>query len=358
MKVQVPRHLGLKSARRTNLGTWDCAFGFADKLTKHLELDSEALSVLEFCFVPRSAEEIAAKFSLPLPDVESAIGDLKRAGVLGDCFEVPLQLQRYDRHILFYDQNGLGGIKAQEQISNAKVCLIGMGGIGNWVALNLIGAGLKEIRFVDFDTVELTNLTRQILFDETSLGKPKVAEAARVLTPKNSQTKVVAIDAKADGIERIGSWIAGCDFVVLSADRPADIHVWVDAACVRHGIPYLNIGYRDGSGIVGPLTVPGKTSCYQCFKGTPTTQHGGTATPEDLVEKWDGRYQASSFGPLNALVSTIGTLEVLKMLCAEDKVISLDTELAIDPLTMEIVKTAYHRDPACWQCSRVESVAR
>jgi bacteriocin biosynthesis cyclodehydratase domain-containing protein len=243
----------------------------------------------------------------------------------------------------------------QERLSQARVALIGMGGIGNWVALNLIGSGLKELRLVDFDTIEETNLTRQILFSEKDIGKHKVVVAKNALSGKNKNTEITVHLSQIDGETALEEILKDIDFVVLSADRPARIHDWLDSVCIHKRIPYLNIGYRDGVGIVGPMTIPGETSCYQCFKHEP--DNNSTIHKEDseiaLMEEFEARYQAPSFGPLNALVSAIGATEILKYLGQFGSIESHATEINIDPITFETERRHYEKDTVCKQCAQI-----
>lgn len=349
---QLPRYLSLSSIKETLPGKYHAVFGNTPALRRELELDEAGLALLRFCFKPRSIAEISRQSGEGASKVRALCAALASAGILSVVGKsVNPAFSRYDRHSLFYAMNGGDASACQTRISRARVALIGMGGIGNWVALNLIGAGLKELRLLDFDHIELSNLTRQVLFDESDIGRSKVRTAARVLTRKNRQTKVRAVSLRVRDPKSLAAHLRGIDFVILSADRPEKIHDWLDEVCVRRAIPYLNIGYRDGTGVVGPLTVAKKTSCYQCFKPSTLKPRPRAARAEALRAEFDARYQAPSFGPLNALVSTIGSLEVLKYLTGLGGVESLGVELSVDPLSLETTRTPYPRDKRCWHCS-------
>lgn len=354
-KYQVPRHLGLEALTKKSKDQWSCEFGFNKKTKRWIDLDQEALDLLKFLFTARSLVEVCQNTALSEPQAVEVLNQLQDAGLVEQIQEREARFERYDRHFLFYAQNGINPLEAQTKLSNCRVSLIGVGGIGNWVALNLVGLGLKEIRLIDFDTVELTNLTRQVLFEESSIGKSKIQEATRFLSPRNSQTRFVPLEASIRSEEQVAGLIEGSDFVVVSADRPKSIHDWIDRACVRLGIPYINLGYRDSVGGVGPLTVPGQTSCYHCFKSASQAPEAPPKNLEadDCIEMWDRRYQAPSFGPLNAMVSTMGTLEMIKYFCAPETLRTLDCELAVDPMSFEIKEHHFVRDPHCKHCREV-----
>src|SRR6185312_8378196 len=103
------------------------------------------------------------------------------------------------------------------------------------------------------------------------------------LRARNSATKITPVELNVNGAKSLRKHLKGMDFVIVSADRPARIHDWVDEICIDYGTPYLNLGYRDGMGVVGQLTVKGKSSCYQCFKPQITSR----PSVDELQEKFE-----------------------------------------------------------------------
>lgn len=334
MQFNIPPYLGLKDIKKVKDG-YKVELGFSKRLKKYLTVDTKGLHA----FLNR--KKLSAK-------IES---ELISANIIKEDFRknTPEDLKRYDRHMLFFQSYDLNPVDTQKILQQKTIALIGMGGIGNWVGLNLIGAGFKELRLIDFDTIELSNLTRQVLFDEKSIGQSKVKVAKNILQKKNSQTKVYNYDEKITGVEFVREALKDVDFIIISADRPAQIHDWINIVAVEYKIPYLNIGYRDTEGVVGPLTVPGKTSCYQCFK----KDNHQKSNKESSQEKWDLKYQAPSFGPLNSLISSLGALEVIKYFTKFGQCESMDTELTFDPVSFKISKVKYHRDLNCHECGQL-----
>jgi len=331
----IPPYLGLNQISKTK-DNYIIELGYSKRLKKKLFVDKDGM------------QRLTEKSQLN-QDIQS---ELVNENILKSDFRsnTPDNLKRYDRHMLFFQSYNIDPLQAQQILSKKTVALIGMGGIGNWVSLNLIGSGFKELRLIDFDTVELSNLTRQVLFDETAIGMSKVKAAKKVLSNKNSQTKIVAFDQKVQGVSSLKKYLKKVDFIIISADRPAQIHDWVNTVAVKMNIPYLNIGYRDTEGVVGPLTVPGKTSCYQCFK-----EHKPHKKDKELTRiqnKWDLCYQAPSFGPLNAIISSLGAIEVIKYFTKFSECESLDTELCFDPATFKLKKTSYQIDENCRECCK------
>ncbi len=348
---QFPRYLGLNSSKISS-DLIELELGYSRRLKKNIKIDSEVLSLIKYCFKPKTKSEIINKFKISEVSLNKLLKNLTKEGLLTNQVEknTPTNFQRYDRHLLYYQTLGFKSVEVQERLSKSKVALIGMGGIGNWVALNLIGAGLKEIKLIDYDKIELSNLTRQVLFDEKSIGKSKAKEAQKILSIKNSLTRISVVDLKVDGVDALKKALKGFDMVVLSADKPQYIHDWVDEVCYELNIAYINLGYRDGEGVIGPMTIPDKTSCYQCFK--PKVKTTQLTEEQKLYLNFDDRYQAPSYGPINSMVSSIGSMEVLNYLGRTIKPHSQGVELSIDPVNLKIHKTKYKRDEECWHCGK------
>ncbi|WP_299999664.1 ThiF family adenylyltransferase [Anabaena sp. AL09] len=348
-----PRYLYLKSIERTiSNNQFQIIIWKSDNWQKNLTLDKEALDLLMSFFQPKSIAEVVASLQLPKDEVLAICHELIDAQILQVVEEVNQEFLRYDRHFLFYDLIRAKALEVQKRISQSRVALLGVGGIGNWVASGLIGAGFKELRLLDFDTIELSNLTRQILFTEPDIGHLKVEVAAQRLRQMNSQTKVSYNSFQADGFSGIEKNLEGIDFLILSADSPKEIHNWTDTACLKLQIPYISAGYRNDTGVVGPLTVHGVTACYECFQ---SQQHKREEDNElaMIKAKFTQHQQAPSFGPLNAMVSSITVLEVIKYLGQFGECPSLGYEININLITLEQSLIGYRKDLNCWHCSHL-----
>ncbi|MGN0220115.1 MAG: HesA/MoeB/ThiF family protein [Muribaculaceae bacterium] len=138
------------------------------------------------------------------------------------------------------------GIEGQRRLASATVAVIGLGGLGSAAATYLTGAGVGHLILVDGDTVSLSNLQRQVLYTEATVGEPKSATAAARLAAQSSATRFDIIaenltEANADSI------VAGCDVVVDCTDNYAARYL-IDDVCARHGCPWVygSIGATDG----------------------------------------------------------------------------------------------------------------
>jgi molybdopterin/thiamine biosynthesis adenylyltransferase/2-polyprenyl-3-methyl-5-hydroxy-6-metoxy-1,4-benzoquinol methylase len=241
------------------------------------------------------------------PEVECAqirnvFGDLLKLGVIGP----ELSEGRYHRHQLYFDLLGVAP-ETYASLARKKVGLIGTGGIGSTCAMLLGAAGVGNLVISDGDAVEESNLTRSILFEESDVGVVKVAAARSRLLARNHAMSVETVPCEFNGPEMLLAAFRGCDVWILSADIPADVRRWTNAAALELGIPYVNAGYVETLGVVGPFTIPKVTACLSC------AVLGGLASHEPHQEL-NRRLQAPSYGPLNCLVSSITVNEVLRYL--------------------------------------------
>lgn len=241
----------------------------------------------------------------------------------------PNELQRYARHIVLRDIGGYG----QAKLKNATVLVIGAGGLGTPVLQYLNAAGVGEIRLVDFDKVNISNLQRQVIFDETQVGLSKVESAREKLLKQNPHTGISIHDYPLDEAN-VDYLMGNCDVVVDGTDSFA-IRKVVNRCCVKNGIPLVFGAISQWEGQVSVFM--GKP-CYECiFPEEPTGEMALTC---------------SEFGVLGSLPGVIGTImasETIKLITGAGKI--LERRLLIwDALYGEArtIRTAYRKGcPAC-----------
>jgi molybdopterin-synthase adenylyltransferase len=199
-----------------------------------------------------------------------AIDDLRRTGHLEDADEPdPVELTegeraRYSRSRQLFQwmdtSPRVSGWAAQVALKRAKVVVLGLGGVGSFVALALTVSGIGHVHCVDRDTVSLSDLNRQILYTQQDLGRPKADAAVRCLRERNSDVRVTGERRDVDGPDAIP---AGFDVVVLAADSPTEIRSWTNRACHESGTPWVWGGY-DGPLMTAGVYRPGAGPCYDC----------------------------------------------------------------------------------------------
>jgi molybdopterin/thiamine biosynthesis adenylyltransferase/molybdopterin converting factor small subunit len=248
----------------------------------------------------------------------------------------PERVTRYSRHIIMPQVGSVG----QRKIFEAKVLIVGAGGLGSPVALYLGLAGVGTIGLVDFDVVDLSNLQRQILHQNADIGKRKVVSARETLNAYNPDVNVVTHEEPLHSENAMGI-IEQYDIIVNGADNFAARYL-VNDACV-----FLEKPLVDGSILLfdGQATVylPGK-GCYRCLYPTPP--------PPGMVPS------CAEAGVLGALCGTIGSIqatEVLKLILGIGE--SLNGRLLLyDALSMETRQVRVRRDANCVVCGENPTV--
>lgn len=242
------------------------------------------------------------------------------------------QLLRYSRHILLPQI----GIEGQEKLLNAHALVIGAGGLGSPIVLYLAAAGVGTITVCDGDTVDLTNLQRQIAHFTHSLGTNKAQSAQRTLAAINPETRVVAIPHRIEGDE-LALLVSQADIVLDASDNFATRHA-INRACVAHKKPLVSgAAVRfDGQVTVFDLRHPA-SPCYHCL-----FPEGGES--EDVRCSIMG-----VFAPLVGIIGSVQAAEALKLLAGAGQALN-GRLLLLDGLQMEWRSIRLKKDPACPAC--------
>lgn len=243
------------------------------------------------------------------------------------------ELLRYSRHILLPEI----GVEGQERLLASRALVIGAGGLGSPVALYLAGAGVGHITLVDHDTVDVTNLQRQIAHGQTSVGLPKVESAGQRMREMNPNARIQALQERADAA-RLHELVSQAD-VVLDCSDNFNTRQAVNAACVAHRRPLVSgaaIGF-DGQISVYD-TRQADAPCYACvFPPESTFEEVRCAT-------------MGVFAPLVGIIGSMQAAEALKVLAGVGR--SLAGRLQIlDARRMEWSDIRMRREPACAVCA-------
>jgi adenylyltransferase/sulfurtransferase len=168
------------------------------------------------------------------------------------------ELEIYSRQIVLADI----GYDGQLKLRNARVCLVGVGGLGSPVALQLVGMGIGFLRVVDRDIVSRSDLHRQYLYDAESIGMPKVEVLLQKLSRLNPD---VTLDAVPESLNSINAeeLLTGMDAVIDGLDRPEPRYI-VNRTCNRLKIPYIFGAAIEAFGNASTI-LPGQTFCLECF---------------------------------------------------------------------------------------------
>jgi molybdopterin/thiamine biosynthesis adenylyltransferase/rhodanese-related sulfurtransferase len=243
------------------------------------------------------------------------------------------QRDRYSRHLLVPEI----GVEGQLKLLNAKVLLLGAGGLGSPAALYLAAAGVGTIGIVDNDVVDVSNLQRQIIHSTDRVGISKVDSAEQTINGLNPDVKVVKHDLRMDA-SNIMDIVPGYDIVVDGLDNFPTRYLLNDAS-VRLGIPVVSASIL---GFDGQLSVfkPHDGPCYRCLYPVPP--------PAELAPS------CGANGVLGALPGVMGVLqaiEVVKLVTGSGEPL-IGRLMLYEALSTSFTELKVRRDPQCPVCSR------
>ena len=243
------------------------------------------------------------------------------------------QLLRYSRHILLPEI----GIDGQEKFRRAHALIMGAGGLGSPVALYLASAGVGTLTICDGDTVDLTNLQRQIVHRNDAIGTSKAESAQRTLAGINPDISVRAINERIGGA-RFDELVRAADVVLDCSDNFATRHA-LNRACVAARKPLVSgAGVRfDGQIAVFDLR-DAEAPCYHCL----FPEHGDNEDMRCAV--------MGVFAPLVGIIGAMQAAEALKLVAGIGTSLS-GRLLLLDALAMEWRTVRLKRDAACVVCA-------
>lgn len=243
------------------------------------------------------------------------------------------QLLRYSRHILLDEI----GIEGQERLLAGHVLIIGMGGLGSPAALYLAASGVGRLTLCDHDTVDFSNLQRQIIHRTASVGEPKVASARATLHDINPEVECVALQVRADA-EKLLELVAKAD-VVLDCSDNFDTRYAVNRACLAQRKPLVSGAAVQFHGQVAVFDFrQDDAPCYNCLFS------------EDSAAAEMRCATTGVFSPLVGIVGTLQAAEALKLLMGIERGLS-GKLLSINALDMNVMRSSLNKDPNCSACA-------
>jgi len=241
------------------------------------------------------------------------------------------ELQRYDRQMMIY---GFGE-EGQEKLKKAKVFIAGAGGLGSPIAIYLAVAGIGTIRIVDHDTVELSNLNRQVLHQDENIGGEKAASAVAKLQKLNPDVRIEAISETITD-DNASQLVADSDLIVDAMDNLPTRYL-LNRTAIKKGIPFFH-GAVYGFEGRAMTVIPGKSACLNCV-------YHGAAVP---------REKFPVIGVTPAVIGCIQATEVIKYITGLGELLT-NRLLNYDALSMKFTEFKVNRDPTCEHCGNLQS---
>lgn len=251
------------------------------------------------------------------------------------------QIHRYARHIILPEVGGEG----QRKLLASRVLVVGAGGLGSPAALYLAAAGVGTIGLVDFDTVDITNLQRQILHRTADLGRPKTASGAETLRALDPSVEVVEIAQRLDASNAMPI-VEDFDLVLDGSDNFPTRYLLNDACYLARRPLVSGAIFRfEGQLTVFDASVP-RSPCYRCLFRTPPAP--GTVPSCE---------QAGVFGVLAGTIGTLQATEAIKLVTGIGEPL-VGELLLYDALQTRFTRVRVGRDDSCPLCGSSPEIER
>jgi molybdopterin/thiamine biosynthesis adenylyltransferase len=254
------------------------------------------------------------------------------------------QLLRYGRHILLNEI----GIEGQQRLLDSRALIIGLGGLGSPTAMYLAASGVGRLTLCDHDTVDFSNLQRQIIHRTSSVGQPKVASAQAALREINPEVECVAMPVRVDEA-KLFELVSQTDVVLDCSDNFSTRYA-VNRACLSQRKPLVSGAAIQFDGQVSVFDFrrpeitnqtaevePTGAPCYNCL------------FPEDSQAAELRCATTGVFAPLVGIIGSLQAAEALKLLMGIERGLS-GKLLTVNALDMNIMRSKLSRDPACRAC--------
>jgi molybdopterin/thiamine biosynthesis adenylyltransferase len=242
------------------------------------------------------------------------------------------QLLRYSRQIMLPEIDVAG----QQKLLEAKVLIVGMGGLGCPIAMYLAAAGVGELIIADDDTVEITNLQRQIAHSQTDIGVSKVASASDTLLGLNSEVRLTLLNKRLAG-EELERSVKKVNVVIDATDN-FSTRFAINKACLKYQVPLVSGAAIRMEGQVAVFDSRDEASpCYQCLYREGDDEQASCS-------------QNGVMAPVVGIIGSVQAMEAIKLICG------IGTSLAgrlllLDAKSMQWRELKLPRDPQCGACS-------
>ena len=243
------------------------------------------------------------------------------------------QLLHYSRQIMLPHF----GVERQQQLQNAHVVIIGIGGLGSPAALYLAASGVGTLTLVDFDTVDNSNLQRQIIHNTSSIGDNKTDSAKNTLLAINPETTIHCINKQLT-LDELSSLISGASCVIDASDNFATRFL-INRACVSQRIALVSAAAIQYEGQISVFDLGKKNSaCYACLYAEQDAEENTNCSDNGIL------------APVVGILGSMQALETIKLICNIGETLQ-NRLLIFDALALQWRTMKLNKDPNCPVCS-------
>ncbi|MEV4114319.1 ThiF family adenylyltransferase [Nonomuraea sp. NPDC049695] len=315
----------------------------------------------------RTVEELADVLAADVADVRAAVEALDAHGLVEDGDRLggldPDEAERHFSNLAFFESFATLDRSREDlrrRLRASHVLVLGTGGLNSTVIPHLAGLGVGRLTLLDRDQVDPRNFARQYLYRWDDLGARKVTRAAEWVRAFDPAIEVDTIDTSIDGPDGLAELVGRTrpDVVAAGIDQPGDVDLWVNQACVRHGVPFVRGGFLVTTGAVWSVD-PGISACRACIPADPVDVTAYTDPDEKTLNAISAmRLHLSrpqhnrGIGPVVGLLGSYAAFEVLRYLTRFEPPAHAGRPLVLDFANGCLANhpDEWQRNPACAVC--------
>lgn len=320
----------------------------ATRRIKRFKVDNLVKDVISAINGEKNLEILLSKLETRYPRelIFSCIDSLENQGIV-NTYEEECHNNRYKRQITFIEEltnSNDETIALQKRLEDSKIAVFGVGGIGTWIINGLHQIGIGEIRIIDPDVVDETNLNRQLFFATDDIYSYKVDVIKRKIPDANIRTYKKTVSSSED----LDEIVRGCNFLVNCADSPsiAETSRIINKYATKYRIPYsVSGGYNMHLGMLGPIIIPGESACFDCF-----LEYQREQDPLKDFEKIKDVKQTGSIGPISGIIANLHVFEIFKYLIGKGH-FNINKFAEIDFMDLSLEWRHYSKRKDCITCN-------
>lgn len=290
----------LKSTVPYYRGADELVFRRAGELIVLEDPDGQIARLAELLDGTRDEGEIFSELTTAYPDVtreelRCALADLDDCRLIQDADATRDGLsdehcERWSRNLGFFETYASMAVSKydfQNRIGATKVAMLGVGGVGTHALMDMVAIGFSDIRVVDYDVVELSNLNRQVLYGDRVLGQRKVRVAEEWVRGYNGDVRLEVVERRLGSADDVYELVADRDIVIAAIDRPKTKALrWLNEGCVRAGA-VLVTGGIDTQRAMHFTVVPGISGCVECWRSSVERDDADSRELFDRLDEQD-----------------------------------------------------------------------
>lgn len=297
-----------------------------------ITLTEQEITIFKLIDGHNSLSKIAKLSKSSIDDVQLLLKKFDERDLL--TFSKQDKNYQFDRHDLFYDMCFYKENFTNNIIKNKRILIVGAGGIGNNVILLLSRMGFNDFILVDKDKIELSNLSRQFLFNKNDIGKLKIDILKREILNFDRNSKIILLNRNFDKsifkeIKKINDK-KKIDFVIVSADTPPTIAIDAYEIFTKLNLAYTTVGYLNDFSIFGPIIYK-KNKMYERFINS---MKSNKRTSSEIILQ-NKNFQSPSFGPINMFSASNAVSDMIRFFNNPEGALSLEKKIIFNYNTLE-----------------------